>query len=104
MTSFRPVSKADVRRWMWFGVITLAAIQLYYLQEMVAALMMFLVLLAFVAMTAFILFLLDRASQRTLAWAEPRTTRVAEIAHRGRAFTEELRKKLLHRPRSQTVK
>ena len=69
MISFRSISKTGVRRWMWFGLIALAAIRLYYVQEMVAALIMFSVLFAFVAVMALILLLLDRASKRTLAWA-----------------------------------
>jgi hypothetical protein len=72
MISFRSVSKADVRRWMWFGLFTLAAIQVYYVREMVAALIIFSFLFTFVGVTALILFLLHRTSQRTLAWAGKR--------------------------------
>ena len=54
---------------MWLGLITLAAFQVYYLREMVAALIIFSVLFTVVGATALMLILLDRASQRTLAWA-----------------------------------
>ena len=69
MISFRAVSKTDVRRWMCFGLVTLAAIRIYYVGEMFAMPIIFSVLFASVAALASILFVLDRASQRSLAWA-----------------------------------
>jgi hypothetical protein len=76
---------------MWFGLITLAAIQFYYVQEMVAALIIFSVLFAFVAVMALILFLLDRASQLTLAWAWKNCgLEMCTLAHwQGRKITRE---------------
>jgi hypothetical protein len=98
--SFKSVSEKRARKWMWFGLAALAAIQLYYVQEMIAALILFSILFALVAGVALVLFLLDRASQRTLAWAEPRTAR---LARRGWTLVEEASKKPLHRPRSETA-
>ena len=69
MISFRAVSKTDFYRWVWFGLITLVAIQIYYVREMVAALILFSVLFVCVGVTALTLFLLDRAGQHALAWA-----------------------------------
>jgi len=76
---------------MWFGLITLAAIQFYYLQEMVAALIIFSVLFAFVAVMALILFLLDCACTLTLAWAWKKWGReMCTLAHwQGRKITRE---------------
>ena len=76
---------------MWFGLVTLAAIQFYYVQEMVAALIIFSVLFVFVALMALILFLLDRACQLTLAWAWKKWGReMCTLAHwQGRKITRE---------------
>ena len=69
MISFESLSKADVSKWLSFGLIALAAIQIYYVREMVAALILFAVLFCVAGATTLTLFLLDRAGQRTLAWA-----------------------------------
>jgi uncharacterized membrane protein YraQ (UPF0718 family) len=101
--SLKSVSNSKVRKWILLGFAALAAIRLYYVREMIAALAIFSVLFALAAGAALMLFLLDRASQRTLAWAELRTTNAAQTARRGWAFAAELSKRPLHRPRSQTA-
>jgi hypothetical protein len=88
---------------MWFGLAALAATQLYFVQEMIAALVLFSVIFALVAMGAIVLYALDRASQRTMAWAEPQTVRAVHVARRGLAFAEEISKKPLHHLRSRTA-
>jgi hypothetical protein len=88
-----------IQRGLWAGLAALIAVQIYYVREMLAALFIFAVLFAFGAVVAFILFLLDRASQRTAEWMEPQAKRAAQAARRG--FThleEEVPKKLPHRP------
>ena len=69
MTFFKSVSRTDVGKWLGFSLITLTAIQVYCVQEMMAALIIFSVFFVFVAVMALMLILLDRASQFTLAWA-----------------------------------
>lgn len=103
MISLRSVSKSKARKWILLGLAALAAIQLYYVQEMIAVLAIFSVLFALAAGAVLTLFLLDRAGQRTLAWAAPRATHVAQTARRGWALAAELSKRSLHRPRSQTA-
>ena len=97
------VTEKKARKWMWIGLAALVAIQLYYVQEMLAALLLFSILFALGAGVAVVLFLLDRASQRTLAWAEPQTKQAVELARRA-WVSAELSKKLLHRPHSQTAR
>ena len=69
LVSSRSVSRTQLYRWMWLGPITLAAFQVYYVREVGAALVIFSVLFTSVGATALMLILLDRAGQRTLAWA-----------------------------------
>jgi hypothetical protein len=70
----------NARKWLWIGIAAFAALQLYFVQEMIAALLIFSALFAVVAGVALILFLLDVASQRTLTWAEPQTKLAARYA------------------------
>ncbi len=103
MICLKSVSNSKVRKWALLSLAALAAIRLYQVQEMIAALAIFSVLFALAAGAVLMLFLLDRAGQRTLAWAAPRTTHVAQTARRGWAIAAELSKRPLHRPRSQTA-
>jgi len=88
-----------VQKWVWLGLAGFIAIQIYYVREMLAALVIFAVVFGFGAAVAFILFLLDHASQRTVEWAEPQAKRAAQAARRGLVhLEEEISKKLPHRP------
>jgi hypothetical protein len=75
-------SKSKGRNWTLLGLAALAAIRLYQVQEMIAALAIFSVLFALAAGAVLTLFLLDRAGERTLAWAAPRLTHLARAARR----------------------
>ena len=54
---------------MWTGiaVTALAAVQLYFVRELLAALFIFTIVFAVVASVFLMLWLIDRAGQRTLA-------------------------------------
>ena len=69
------------KRWIWIGLAVAPAIRLYYVQEMIAALIMFSVLFVGAATVVLIIFLLDRASQRAMTWAE---AGLARLANRGK--------------------
>jgi hypothetical protein len=68
------------------GLITIGATQVYYVREMLAALIIFSVLFALAAAIVLslclILFLLDRASQLALRWIEARAKSFARAALR----------------------
>jgi hypothetical protein len=67
------VSHKLLKSWKWIliGLAATPAIRLYYIQEMIAALIMFSVLFVGVSMVVLILFLLDRVSQQIVVWTEP---------------------------------
>ena len=97
-------TKKKVRKWMWFGLAALAAAQLYYVQEMLAALLIFSVLFVIASVVALVLYLLDRAGESALDWAEPHTVKAAHaIAHQW-TFLDEVKKRLLRRPHSETAR
>jgi hypothetical protein len=79
-------------------------VQVYFVRELMAALVLFSVLFAIVAVAAVLIYLFDRAGQRTMDWAEPRTLRAARLARRAWTRAEEVSKKQLHRLRSETAR
>jgi hypothetical protein len=64
------------------NLTTLAAMQLYDVREMLAALLLFSVLFAVIAVVILILFLLDRCLYRVLALTESYTAQAAQRLHR----------------------
>jgi hypothetical protein len=57
-------------KWLWIGLAAIPATRLYYVREMVAALMIFSIFFAGAAMVVLVLFFIDLASQRFMVWAE----------------------------------
>ena len=64
------------KRWIWMGLAAAPAIRLYYVREMIAALIIFSILFMLGATVVLIIFLLDRASQHVMTWAEAGVTRL----------------------------
>ena len=85
MISFNRLSKqlagTGGKKWIWVGLAAVPAIHFYYVQEMIAALIMFSVLFLAAATLVLIIFLLDQASQHAMMWAE---AGVARLVHRGK--------------------
>ena len=85
MISFKELSDklagTHGKRWLWIGLAGVPAIRLYYVREMIAALMIFSVLFAAVATFVLFIFILDRASEQVLTWAE---AGVVRLVHRGK--------------------
>ena len=98
------VNTKKTRKWLWIGLAIFGALQMYFVQEMIAAMILFSVAFVIVGGIALFLYLFDRASQRTVAWAEPQTIRAARLARRAIARAEEVSRKQLHRQRSQTAR
>jgi hypothetical protein len=63
-------SEEKARRWMWGFLIALAAMQTYFVQEMLAALFLFTLAFAVFAVIAFAFYLANRASQASLERVE----------------------------------
>jgi len=90
----RLLSEKKTRKWLWIGVVAFIALQIYFVQEMLAALMLFTGVFIFFALIALVLYLIDRAGQWGLGWA-------GNQARRGMAAAEDISKKHLRRPRSE---
>ena len=91
------------RKWMWIGLISFLALQLYFIREMVVALLLFTALFLSLATIALLLYLIDRAGQWGLGWAEQHSRPVGQVARRGWAFVEEISKKPFRHPHSETA-
>jgi hypothetical protein len=101
--TLREVNTKKARKWLWISLAALAALQVYFVQELMAALFLFSVGFVIIAVAALVIYSFDRASRRTMEWAEPQTLRAARIARRALARVEEIRRKQLHRQRSETA-
>lgn len=71
---------------MWVGLAIVAALQFYYVQEMIAAFVVLGVVFALAAGVGLLLFLVDRASERTQSWVEMCALAVLRTARRSVNF------------------
>jgi uncharacterized membrane protein YqjE len=97
------VSEQKARKWMWAGLGTLVALQMYFVQEMLAALLLFAGVFVIVAVIALLIYLVDRAGQWSIGWAGERVRPALQLARRGWALAEDISKKPFRRPRSETA-
>jgi hypothetical protein len=95
-------SENKARRWMWGFLIALGALQIYYVQEMLAALFLFTLAFAFFAVIALAFYAANRASQASLARVEPVARVAARAGRRTFGFIEYLSKKPFRHPHSET--
>jgi Mg2+/citrate symporter len=96
-------SEEKARRWMWGFLIALAAMQTYFVQEMLAALFLFTLAFAVFAVIAFAFYLANRASQASLERVEPIARVAARAGRRGYGFVEHISKRPFRRPHSETA-
>ena len=88
---------------MWVGLVAFVALQVYFVQEMLAALMLFTGVFAIIAVVALLLYLVDRAGQWSIGWAGQLVRPAVQVARRGLTQAEDLSKKQFRRPRSETA-
>jgi hypothetical protein len=87
-------SEQKARKWLWIALGTFVALQIYFVRELLAALMLFTGLFVVFAVIALGLYLVERASRWGLDAA-------GHQAKRAMAAAEEISKKQLRRPRSE---
>jgi hypothetical protein len=88
------LSEQKARKWLWIAIAVFVALQIYFVRELLAALMLFTGVFILCAMVALVLYLIDRASQWGLSAA-------GHQAKRALVAAEEISKKQLRRPRSE---
>jgi hypothetical protein len=87
-------SERKARKWLWIALVAFVAFQIYFVQEMIAALVLFTGLFVVCAVIAGVLYLIDRAGRWSLGVAEHQAKRALVAA-------EEISRKQLRRPRSE---
>ena len=90
----RFLSEQKARKWLWIVLGSIAALQLYFVRELLAAFVLFTGLFIVCAILALVLYLVDRASRWGLGVA-------GQQAKRALTAAEEISKKQLRRPRSE---
>ena len=90
----RVFSEKKARKWMWVALGVFVALQIYFVQEMLAALMLFTGLFMVCGVIALVLYLIDKASRWGLGMAGSQAKKALVAA-------EEISKKQLRRPRSE---
>jgi hypothetical protein len=97
VTSPRWLQKKSTRIWMGSGLAALAATQLYYVRELLAALLLFSIGFIAIAAVILILFLLDRGINRAMEWTSPHTAHAAQLVRRGWVQVEQFGRKQFQR-------
>ena len=92
------------RKWLWVGLAAYIGLQIYFVQEMIAALIFFTIAFILFAIVAGVLYLVNRAGEWGLGWAGQQSKPAVVLARRGFNAVEEVSKKQLRRPRSVPVR
>jgi hypothetical protein len=77
------ISQRKIFKWIVLTTTVLIAVRVYYVQELIAAFVIFSLLFACLAGVVLIVFLLDHAAQTALAWAEVCVRAFGRVARRG---------------------
>ncbi|MFZ0821936.1 MAG: hypothetical protein WAM91_17875 [Candidatus Acidiferrales bacterium] len=98
IASYEPAPASSPRRrswtkWLWLAAGAFLIFQFYYVQEMLAILVIFAGIFIIFAIIAGIVYAVGRAGESTITAAEP-------VARRGMELAEEVSKKTFRRPRS----
>ncbi len=96
-----PVNKDRLKKCLWVFLGALLALQIYFVRELLAALLLFTVAFVVLAGLALVFYLVQQAGQLSLAWVEPRTRSMVPKLRSALALLEDLSKKPFRRPRSQ---
>jgi hypothetical protein len=92
------------RKWMWWFLGVLVALQLYFVQELLAAFALFAIGFAALAFAVFGIYMLQKgwevAVQRLASSGHPAVT----LARRGVVAVEDLARRPLRRPGSATIR
>lgn len=63
------IPEKKARKWMWIGLAVIAAFQIYYVQEMLAAFVVLGAVFALISGAGFLVLAIDRASERGFSGA-----------------------------------
>lgn len=98
------IMKKDAsRKWMWWFLIALAAVQIYFVRELLAVFALFSLGFAALAFVVFSVYLMQKGWETVLARTEQHAAPALDIARRGLAFVGVASRKRLSGPDSEPV-
>lgn len=97
-------TKDKGRKWMWWFLGVLAALQLYFVQELLAALALFVIAFAAIALVIFGLYMMQKSWELAVQRVADSNHVVVSLARRGVAIVEDLARRPLRRPGSATIR
>ena len=98
------LKSTKIQKWMWAGLGALVAFQLYFVREMVAALLLFTLAFLVFAGIALVLYLLEQASHWSLDWVSAHAQTSIQLARHTWIRIEDLTRRQLHRIRSEPAR
>lgn len=97
-------TKDKGRKWMWWFLGVLVALQLYFVQELLAAFALFAVGFAAIAFVMLSLYTLQKGWEVAVQRVADSNQVVVKLARRGVAAVEDLARRPLRRPGSATIR
>lgn len=97
MTPGKPEKEDGARKWMWAALAAILAVQIYFVRELVAALLLFALVFVAIAAVALGVYLVEQTGELSLAWVAPAT-------RRGFVYLADLSKRPFRRPHSETAR
>jgi hypothetical protein len=96
--------KDTSRKWMWWFLGILGALQLYFVRELLAAFALFAIAFAVIASTLISLYMLQKSWEVAVARVADSRHPVVNFARRSFALIEDMARRPLRRPGSATVR
>jgi len=89
-----------LRRWVLLALGAAFALHIYFVQELLAALLLLGAAFLAIALLTVVIWLMQGGGQRAVAWVEVRVRSSYTVLRRGFALAAELSRKIFHRPHS----
>ncbi len=97
-------TKDNSRKWMWWFLGVVVAMQLYFVWELLAAFALFALGFAAIAGAIFSLYILQKGWEVAVAYVADSSHPVVSMARRGVSAVEELARRPLRRPGSEPAR
>ena len=98
------MNKDKGRKWMWWFLGALVALQMYFVRELLAAFALFAVGFAMIAFGIFALYTLQKGWEVAVQRVADSDNVVVQLARRGVNAVEDLARRPLRRPGSATIR
>jgi hypothetical protein len=97
-------TKDGIRKWMWWALAALAAVQLYAVRELLAALALFSVAFAAIAFMIFSVYMIQKGWELAVSRAVASGHPIVSMARNGVSAVEDMARRPLRRPRSEPAR